>query len=121
MTWPCSIHSKHQIQQACLPLVEVREGPGLVRDKGQVKRLAVVRDDAVGVVQPPADLLQKVRVVAVVVARAEQIEDLLGVGCGGGRRGVRDGHDGNVVLVGVQTCKRGRAWGVAESGFVCKV
>ena len=50
-------NSKHPMQQACLPLVEVREGPGLVRDKGQVKRLAVVRDDAVGVVQPPAHLL----------------------------------------------------------------
>lgn len=67
------------------------------------------------------DLLQKVRVVAVVVARAEQVEDLLGVGRSSGRRGVRDGHDGNVVLVGVQTWKRGRAWGGAESGFVWKV
>lgn len=64
------------------------------------------------------DLLQKVCVVAVVVARAEQVEDLLGIGRSGGRRGVRDGHDGNVVLVGVQTWKRGRALGGAESRWV---
>ena len=64
------------------------------------------------------DLLQKVRVVAVVVARAEQVEDLLGVGRSSGRGGVRDGHDGNVVLVGVQTWKRGRTRGIAESRLV---
>ena len=85
-------------------------GPAsLVRNERKVKGPAVVRDDSVGVVEPAADLGHEFRVVAEVVARAEEVEYLLGVGCGRGGRGVGGGNDGDVVLVGAETCRRGRA------------
>jgi len=66
-----------KVDELALPLVEVRAGAGLVRDEREVKGLAVVGDDAVGVVEPGADLVQEVGVALPGVARAEEVEDVL--------------------------------------------